>query len=314
MKTILTSGWGLNTRLVLGETHKPTPRDYEVLVEVGAASVNPKDWKLNYHLAILATPLGIHHLPPLFGDDLAGIIVAKGCKVTRFEVGDAVYGMDMRLRTASLAEYAVINECRIAHMPTNINFNEAASVPLAAQTALQGLRKGNARVGSAVLIIGASGGVGTFAVQIAKAMGCQVTAVCGTNNVGLVKSLGADSVIDYRQHDYRKIDEKFDIVFDVTAYETPMSCANLLKYNAFFISTAGTARALFTALRHQKQRTAIIKVESYQDDLNTITKWIESGLVKPVIDSIFPLKDSQKAYEKSRSGRACGKIVIEVKP
>lgn len=312
MKTIVPAGWGLNTHLVLGEADQPTPRDHEVLVAVKAASVNPKDWKLNYSLAVLATPLGARFLPPIFGDDLAGIVVAKGAKVRHFEVGDAVYGMDMRLRTASLAEYAVINQRRIAHIPRQITFAEAAALPLAGQTALQGLRKGQAQAGSSVLIIGASGGVGTLAVQIAKAMGCYVTAVCGTNNMALVKALGADAVIDYRVGDYRHNAGTFDVVFDVTAYETPDSCADLLKPKGYFISTAGNAKALLTTLKHRHIRAKVVKVESYQEDLETLNTWLQTGKLRPVIDSTYSLANSQQAYERSRSGRAKGKIVIAI--
>ena len=145
MKAITTTGWGPNTKLVLSETDAPSRlRADDVLVEVHAASVNPKDWKLNYHLAMAATPVGTRRLPPIFGDDLAGVVIDKGRNVRHFEIGDEVYGMDMRLRTASLAEQARINQHRVAKKPANLSFNEAASLPLAALTALQGLRKGGA--------------------------------------------------------------------------------------------------------------------------------------------------------------------------
>ena len=224
MKAIVTTGWGLNAKLTLTETDAPQqPGPDDVLVQVHAASVNPKDWKLNYHLVVAATPVGIKRLPPIFGDDLAGVVIAKGRNVRHFEIGDAVYGMDMRLRTASLAEQAIISQHRVAKIPRGLSFNEAASLPLAALTALQGLRKGGARAGKSVLIIGASGGVGTLAVQIAKQMKLHVTGVCSTRNLDFVRELGADALIDYTQGDYRKTAGEFDIVFDVTSYETPLN-------------------------------------------------------------------------------------------
>jgi len=178
MKTITTSGWGLSAELVLNTISAPTRLGAnDVLVQVHGASVNPKDWKLNYHAAVAFTPLLVSKLPPFFGDDLAGVIIDKGSKVRDCEIGDAVYGMDMRPRTASLAERTRIDQKRIAKKPPSLTFQQAASMPLAAQTALQGLKKGKAEAGKTVLIIGASGGVGTFAVQIAKAMGLNVAGV-----------------------------------------------------------------------------------------------------------------------------------------
>ena len=312
MKAVVAKGWGPAQRLVLGEAEKPTPGKNDVLVQVRAASVNPKDWKLNSRLPQLLTPLASGLLPPVFGDDLAGVIVDKGEKVTGYEIGDAVYGMDMRLRTASLAEYAVIDTRRIAAMPANISFAEAAAVPLAGQTALQGLRKGGAVQGSSVIIIGASGGVGTYAVQIAKRMGCEVTAVCSSRNLELVESLGADHLIDYTAGDYRKSSGQFDVVFDVTSYETPRSCAALLKDDGHFISTMGNGRAVRSTLLARRHKASLVVVESYTRDLQTLADWLENGEIHSVIDSRFDLADAEQAYERSRSGRARGKIVIEI--
>ncbi|MGB1580563.1 MAG: NAD(P)-dependent alcohol dehydrogenase [Nevskiales bacterium] len=312
MKAIIPSGRSLKPRLVIADRGKPKPGPQDVLVKVHAASVNPKDWKLNLQLGNLATPLGRHWLPAVFGDDLAGEVVAKGAKVEGFEVGDRVYGMDMRLRTASLAEYAVIDQRRIAVMPKKLSFIDAAAAPLAAQTALQGLRQAGAGQGSSVLIIGASGGVGTYAVQIAKLLGCEVTAVCSTRNVERVKELGADAVIDYTQDDFRKTGQQYDVVFDVTSFETPGSCAALLKPTGHFVSTMGHARALISTLLTKRQKASIVVVESYTEDLETLGEWMAAGKLKSIIDCRVPLAESQWAYERSRSGRAQGKIVIEI--
>lgn len=312
MKAITTTGCYRNTQLVVGTASTPTPGENDVLVQVHAASVNPKDWKANLSLAKAATPLGMRWLPPLFGDDMAGVVVATGRKVTDFKAGDAVYGMDMRLRTASLAEFAVIDQRRIAHKPQVLAFTEAAAVPLAGLTALQGLRKGGATAGSEVLVIGASGGVGTFTVQVAKALGCRVTAVCSGRNADFVRTLGADEVIDYTAGDYRHGPARFDVVFDVTSYETLGSCALLLKPEGKFISTAGNSRAFLSTVLSGGSRSHFILVESWRKDLETLAAWIDGGQVRVVIDSVFPLEQTQAAYDRSRSGRARGKIVVEV--
>lgn len=234
--------------------------------------------------------------------------------MTGLELGDRVFGMDMRPRTASLAEMAKIDARRIARMPRTASFAEAAAVPLAGQTALQALRLGGAKHGSRVLLIGASGGVGTFAVQIAKAMGCHVTAVCSTKNVDFVRSLGADAVIDYTAGDYRKTAGRFDLIFDVTSYESPATCEALLEPHGRFITSAGSVGALLRTLRHGPKRAGAVKVESYREDLETLARWIDEGKVKVVLDGTFPLADSQAAYERSRTGRARGKIAIEIVP
>ena len=316
MKAIITTGWGLKPRLTLRNKPAPgKPGPNDVLVHVHAASVNPKDWKLNYHIAMLAQPLLVKRLPPLFGDDLAGTVLAVGSKVRDFAVGDRVYGMDMRLRTASLAEQTLIDQKRIAKMPASLSFAEAAAMPLAAQTALQGLRKGRAKAGSRVLVIGASGGVGTFAVQIAKQLGCHVTGVCSGRNSDFVRQLGADEVIDYTLGDYRNSAGPFDMVFDVTSYESPTSCAPLLADNGWFISTGGDARSMFgTPLYRLLGRNAgTVVVESWKADLEQLATMVDSGKLQPIIDSEFSLAESEQAYERSRSGRCRGKVVIRVR-
>ena len=315
MKAVTTSGWGLSARLVLENIPAPSrlgPND--VLVQVHAASVNPKDWKLNYHAAVAFTPLLVNKLPPFFGDDLAGVVIDKGSKVRDFEIGDAVYGMDMRPHTASLAELTRIDQKRIARKPPSLTFQQAAAMPLAAQTALQGLHKGKAEAGKKVLIIGASGGVGTFAVQIAKAIGLHVTGVCSGRNADFVRQLGAEEIIDYTQGDYRKTSGSFDLVFDVTSYESPLSCDALIADDGWFISTGGDARSMLVTpfYRVFGKHCGTVVVESWKRDLDTLSALVESGKLRPIIDSVFSLAQSQEAYDRSRTGRCRGKVVIEV--
>lgn len=315
MKAVMTSGWGLSAKLVVEDRKAPARLGAnDVLVQVHAASVNPKDWKLNYHLAVLATPLFIKKISPIFGDDLSGIVIAIGSNVTDFAIGDAVYGMDMRLRTASLAEQTRISQRRIAKKPAKLSFAQAAAMPLAALTALQGLRKGKTKPGSSVLIIGASGGVGCFAVQIAKAMGAHVTGVCSNRNSEFVLSLGADAVIDYTQGDYRQQVRPFDLVFDVTSYETPLTCSKLMAKNGYFISTGGDGASMFGTpfYRLLGKNAGTVVVESYREDLEELAALVESGKLTPIIDSQFPLSESEQAYARSRTGRSRGKVVINI--
>lgn len=313
MQAITTRGWGVRPRLGLSERPEPTPGPDDILVDVHAASVNPKDLKLNYQLARLVTPWGVRALPPLFGDDLAGVVVAYGKQVRDFQPGDAVYGMDMRLRTATLAERAVIDQRRVAKKPKSLDFVQAAAMPLAALTALQGLRRGQAKPHDQILIIGASGGVGTFAVQLAKDMGCQVTGVCSGRNQSLVRELGADQVIDYTQGNYRHGAGRFDLIFDVTSYETPTTVSALRKPGGWFISTGGHGRAILQTFLSRDERASLIRVESWRKDLEDLATLVDSGRLRPVIDSQFSLADSESAYARSRSGRARGKVVIAVR-
>lgn len=315
MRAATTDGFMINRHLHVKDTDLPKPAANEVLVKIAATSVNPKDWKLNTVISSLIPGIGSLR-PFIIGDDLSGEIVELGSGVTEFEVGDKVYGMDMRLRTAAAAEYAVINTKRIAIKPNNISHTAAAVVPLAALTAYQAYLKGNLREGQRVLIIGASGGVGTFAVQIAKAMGAEVTAVCSGRNTELVKSLGADHLIDYTKEEFQNRDESFDMVFDVTSYETPQSCASLLRDGGVFITTMGYLKPIvFTGLSKLSlggKKAKIVMVESYTNHLDAIRTMIEAGDVKPIIDSEFALTEIDQAYERSKSGRARGKIAINV--
>lgn len=321
MRAATTCGVGPWSRLVVTEVKTPKLGPEDLLVEVHASSVNPKDWKLNTNLSRLVPKIGPLRHFHVIGDDLSGVVVEKGSEVTGLDVGDEVYGMDMRLRTAAAAEYAVIAQKRVARKPKNLSFSEAAAVPLAALTALQSLHLGQVGPGTKLLVIGASGGVGTFAVQIAKALGAEVTGVCSHRNVALVEELGADQVIDYTKGDYLSQEMDFDVIFDATSYESLQSAASLLKDGGVFITTGGHgpayARLMLANLpfrsRKDGKKFKNMFVESHTRDLDTLRQLIEEGRVKPVIDSQYPLEEIQKAYERSKTGRARGKIVVNVR-
>ena len=314
MKAATVKGFGSTARVVVAEKKKPKPGKHDVLVEVYCSSVNPKDWKLNKAMSALIPDIGFR--PFIIGDDLSGIVVETGSEVTEFEVGDEVYGMDMRLRTNACAEYARIATKRIARKPGNISHVEAGVAPLAALTALQAFRVANLVEGQRILIIGASGGVGTYAVQIAKAWGAEVTAVCSYRNIDLVKSLGADHVIDYTREDFTKNEDSFDVIFDATSYESASTCASLMKADGVFVTTFGQSKGLSSAMISRflpvKHKTRSVAVESYTDDLDELTEMFEKGTLRTVLDSEVSFEDIDEAYQRSMSGRAQGKIAIRI--
>ena len=314
MKAATVKGFGSTAKVVTGETNKPKPSKHDVLVKVHCSSVNPKDWKLNQKMTSIVPDVGIR--PFIMGDDLSGVVVETGSEVTEFEVGDEVYGMDMRLRTSACAEYAKIAANRIAIKPKSLTHVEAGVTPLAALTALQGFKLANLKQGQRVLIIGASGGVGTYAVQIARAWGAEVTAVCSHRNIDLVKSLGAAAVIDYTEDDFTKREDSFDVIFDATSYESAKTCASLLKEDGVFVTTFGQSKGLYSAIASNllplKHKTRSVTVESYTEDLNELTELFEKGQLRSILDSEVSLEDIDIAYQRSRSGRAQGKIAIKV--
>jgi len=317
MKAVMTQGFGLYSKLVVKATTRPTIRSNEVLVEVHASSVNPKDWKLNLPIYSLTPKFLKISKSMIFGDDLAGVIVEVGNKVTGFKVGDSVYGMSMHFRTGSCAEFAAIPQQCISLKPKNLGYSEAASAPLAGLTALQGLNMAGVGKDSKVLIIGASGGVGSFAVQIAKAMGAHVSGVCSGKNIELVAQLGADDVIDYTTRDYINEENNFDVVIDATSFQSLFSCSSLLKDDGVFVTTVGYANAFFKFIlskyRPGKQIAKNTQVKANPRDLEALTQYIEQGHVTPLIDGQYSLNEIGQSYARSRSGRAVGKIVINIK-
>src|SRR5256714_4380807 len=325
MKAILNCEYGVGN-LQLRELEKPAPMDNEVLVRVRAASITPVDGHM-IRGAWLIRPIGGMRKPKntRFGTDFSGMVEAIGKDVTNFKPGDEVFGA----KNGAVADYICVKADRATVMkPNNVTFEQAGSVAVAGLTALQGLRdKGHIQSGQKVLINGASGGVGTFAVQIAKAFGAEVTAVCSTRNVDLVKSIGADRVIDYTKEDFTRTDQRYDMIYDLVGNHSFSERRNILKPNGICVlagvggaglhpgmwgrvlgNFATVFKSKFTS---QKFVTYIAKLT--KDDLNVLRDLMQSGKVAPVIDRTYNMSVTQAAVRYLEEGHARGKVVITVK-
>jgi NADPH:quinone reductase-like Zn-dependent oxidoreductase len=322
MKAIVYCEYGL-ANLELKDIEKPTPADNEVLVKVRAASVNPADLICRGGARIV-TGLRKPQITRL-GTDFAGTVEAVGKNVSRFKPGDEVFGG----KTGAFAEYVCVRgERAIAIKPTNMTFEQAASVPIAGITALQGLRdKGKIQPGQNVLINGASGGVGTFAVQIAKSYGAKVTGVCSTRNVDLVRSIGADHVVDYTKEDFTKRPARYDLLFDNVGNHSFSERRQVLSPNGIcvMVGVGGAAAsggqiigALFGELnaylqsRLTSQKFLAFLAELNQKDLTFFAELMQSGKVTPVIDKTYKLSDVSDALRYLETGHARAKVVITV--
>jgi NADPH:quinone reductase-like Zn-dependent oxidoreductase len=304
----------------LGEVADPLVEDDAVLVHVRASSLNRSDWFAATGTPLVARPMMGLRKPktPLLGADFAGVVAAVGKDVTELAVGDEVFGA----RSGALAEYVAVQEA-VTHKPAGLSFEEAAAVPLAALTALQGLRDhGHLQPGERVLINGAGGGVGTFAVQIAKALGATVTAVCGPRNVELVGALGADRVIDYRQEDFTRTGERYDLLFDNAGRRPWRACKRVLEPEARVVLIGGPTAPLLGPLGHiagmklstlrSSRPTTFFIAKPNRDDLVVLRELIDAGKVRPVIDRTYQLAAIGDALAYMGQGHICGKIVITV--
>jgi len=317
MRAIVYRNYGSSEVLKCEEIATPAAADDEVLIKVRAASVNPLDWRLMTGKPLLGRLMsgGLRKPKLRPGVDVAGRIEAVGKQVTQFKPGDEVFG---NCRGA-FAEYACTKESALALKPRNATFEEAASVPVAAFTALQGLRTTAAvQPGQRVLINGAAGGVGTFAVQIAKHLGAEVTAVCSTRNVEMVRSIGATHVIDYTQEDFTTRAERYDVVFDCVGNHTFSECRRILTAQGKLV-VVGTAKEvstidIFASLVKAlvSRNVKLVLARRSQDDLNQLRDLIESGTIKPVIDKRYRLCETQAAMRYASEGHARGKVVITV--
>ena len=319
MKAILHTRFGSPELLQFGEVETPTPGVNEVLVKVSASSLNFGDVALIKGQPFLIRLMGFglfrpKHLIP--GGDLAGVVEAVGEKVSQFHPGDSVFADIGDAGMGAYAQYVVVPEDVLVRKPENITFEQAAAVPQAAVVALQGLRdNGELKAGDHVLINGASGGVGSFAVQIANALGAEVTAVCSAKNHDLVSKLGADHVIDYRQVDFTQQHERYDVIFDIVANRSISKYMKVLTAKGRYVACAFNASSLFfggfLSKSNGKKASSLIHKPNRQD-LAFIGDLLEQGKVVPVIDRTYPLSDISEAMLYLDSGRHYGKIVITI--
>jgi NADPH:quinone reductase-like Zn-dependent oxidoreductase len=316
MKAMVYTKFGPPDVLQLREVEKPCPKDNEILIKVHAASANAYDWRHLRADPFLIRLMGAGLLKPkhkILGADMAGQVEAVGVNVKQFRPGDEVFGDG---GYGGFAEYACVDENRFVLKPADLTFEEAAAVPMAALTALQGLRdKGLIRAGQKVLINGASGGVGTFAVQIAKSFDAEVTGVCGTTKMDLVRSIGTDHVIDYTQEDVTKNGKLYDLIFDVAAYRSISEYKRLLSSDGIYVLAGGSMpRILQLMLKSiagaKNMRLVIANVN--QKDLHFIRELLNAGKVRSIIDKRYPLSETAEALRYLEEGHARGKVVIVV--
>ena len=319
MKAVVAQSYGPPDVLRLEEVERPAPEDDEVLIEVHAAGVNAADWHLLRADPPLVRLMGFGLLRPkneILGADVAGLVEAIGSDVTHFSPGDEVFGDLSACGHGGFAEYVCAPEDALATKPSNLSFEEAAAVPLAAVTALQGLRdEGGIQAGQKVLIVGASGGVGTFAVQIAKAFGAEVTGVCSTSKVDLVRSIGADHVLDYTQEDFAE--GRYDLILDAGAHRSIFDCRRALEPDGTYVQVGGSTGRLFEAMLVGPLLSAIdgrtmgnMMTKPDRDDLLAICELVEAGEVTPAIDRRYPLAEVPEAIRYVEDGRARGKVVV----
>jgi NADPH:quinone reductase-like Zn-dependent oxidoreductase len=322
LKAITYHRYGSPEVLELEEVDDPVVKDDEVLVRVRAASVNPRDWHFLRGLPSIMRPVGLR-IPKdgAFGSDVAGQVEAVGKAVTRFRPGDEVFAFVL---AGAFAEYVAVPEDVLGPKPANLTFEQAAAVPLAALTALQGLRDhGRIQPGQKVLIIGASGGVGTFAVQIAKSLGADVTGVCSTRNLDLVRSIGADQVIDYTREDFTRSGQKYDLILQLAGTRSPSDCRRALTSGGTLLLSSGESDGRWIGPLDRilkalvlspfvSQRLAPFEAKRSGEDLQTLKKLIEAGKVTPVIDRTYPLIETPEAIRYLEEGHARGKVVVTV--
>src|SRR2546421_50558 len=324
MKAIFSCEYGAEN-LQLREIERPTPKDNEVLVRVRAASINPVDGHMIRGAWMMRPMSGLRKPKDTrFGTDYSGIVEATGKDVTNFKPGDEVFGA----KNGAVADYICAKADRaIVMKPSNITFEQAGSVAVAGLTALQGLRdKGHIQTGQKVLINGASGGVGTFAVQIAKAFGAEVTAVCSTRNVDLIKSIGADRVIDYTKEDFTKTDQHYDMIYDLVGNHSFSERRNILKPNGICVLAGiggagshpesggrilGNFKTAFQS-KFTRQKFVFYIAKLTKDDLNVLRDLLQSGKVAPVIDRTYKISETQDAVRYLEEGHARGKVLISL--
>ena len=321
MQAIRQDAYGTSDTWRVGEIAVPEYSDKEVLVKVEAAGLDRGTWHLMTGLPYLGRlAFGLRKPKnPVPGRDLAGTVVAVGAAVTRFDVGDAVFGIG----NGSFAEYAVAPEDKLARSPANLTASEAAAAPISGTTAMRALRDaGRLEQGQRVLIVGASGGVGTYAVQLAKALGADVTGVCSTAKVDLVRSLGADHVIDYTHDDFADGTERYDLVIDTGGSSSLSRLRRVLSPKGTLVIVGGEGGGTLTGMGRQlralvlspflRQRLTMLVPKEHYSDLEALAAFIDAGSVTPSIDRSYPLDQAADAMQQLIAGKARGKITITI--
>jgi NADPH:quinone reductase-like Zn-dependent oxidoreductase len=321
MKAMVYTEYGPPEVLRLEEVEKPTPGENKVLVKVLAASVNYGDWSLLRGEPFLVRLMVGGLLKPkntILGADIAGRVEAVGPNVTQFRPGDEVYGDISGCGFGGFAEYVSVPEDALALKPGNVTFEQAAAAPMAAVVALQGLRdKGQIRPGQKVLINGASGGIGTFAVQIAKAFGAEVTGVCSTRNLDMVRSIGADRVIDYTKEDFVSVGQPYDLILATAGYRSIFDYHRALGPGGRYVVTGGSMAQVFQPMllgpflsMTGSKKMGNLSAKPDQEDLGFVKELFEAGKIVPVIDRCYPLPDVPEALRYYGEGHSRGKVVI----
>ncbi|MES5939690.1 MULTISPECIES: zinc-binding dehydrogenase [unclassified Bacillus cereus group] len=332
MKAMVIDKYG-KVPMRMAEVPTPEINENEVLAEIHAASINPIDFKIRDGKVKMLLK---YEMPLILGNDFSGVIVKVGSKVTHFKVGDEIYARPRKNKIGTFAEYIAIHEDDIALKPKNLSFEEAASIPLVGLTSYQALHDiMNLQKDQKILIHAGSGGVGTFAIQLAKIMGATVATTASEAGANLVKSLGVDKIINYKTEKFEDILTNYDAVFDTIGGTTLEKSFNIIKSGGNIVSVSGmpnarfgkefgsgffktllfslASRKLTTLEKNHNAQYSFLFMKPSGDQLRTIANYIEAGKIKPVIDRVFPFEDAQKAMEYSEAGRAKGKIIVKIK-
>lgn len=312
MKVIVCHQYGSSDVLKVEEHQEPKPSANEVLVSVKAISVNPVDWKIRSGALKIKTGF---KPPPILGSDFAGEITAVGSHMNDYTVGDEIWGKFDSFKGGSYAQVVTAKEQNISHKPHNLDFFQAAAIPNVALTAYQAMvHKSGLKTGQNVLINGASGGVGLMAVQIAKAMDCEITAVCSSKNSALVKSLGADVVLDYHTDDILAAKNTYDVFFDCVSNQSFFKvCASLKSKGTHIKTTPDLCSAIGSVLKPLgMRRPDHIMVKPSHQDLLQLKVWVEQGLLKPIVQQVYPMNNVSDAHQLSETGHVVGKLVLDM--
>lgn len=313
MKAVIINRYGSTDVLHYTDVKEPRLNSKDILVEIYSTSVNPVDWKIRKGELKIFTGF---KFPKRLGADFSGIVKAAGAKVKEFQPGDEVFGFVDPLKGGAYAEHISVSCSSVVKKPNNLAINKAGVVPLAGLTALQGLRLGKINKESQVLINGASGGVGTFALQIAKLLSSTVTGVCSSRNTDLVKSLGATKVIDYTRQNFLELSDKYDLIFDTVGSKSYYDCQHILNTNGIYVSTLPKIKnlvAIMQTFAFNSKKARLVVVHQNPKDLKLLSEWIENQKIKPIIDRAYPLQEIEQAQAYSEKGRTRGKILVTVK-